>query len=297
MLVVDDHPLLTDGLVGTQVLVNTPVAAPSAQNATTARHAARQLLDGRAVVEGEIPGCDGDVAKPERQGDCDEVLSRRDHGDSAGVRRMAGDSRFRDNGRTVAVLEEAGVGLVFLQHWKSRDCQSHRPALVPADVGGVEVLDGQTLLLHVEAPQPLTRLLPTGTLRLQRTPSLQDTPATVGVVGQQAGVAVLVLLAFSHRPLLQHGMSHDEEMLLSLVQDEVRADGCVPLNGDDRVLLHFTVWPQEHLVQVPLGVSQEGDGMSRPHADGHSSETGGRAVQYGLCLDGHLAGHRAGGVV
>lgn len=36
MLVVDDHALLTGGLVGTQVLVNTPVAAPSAQNATTA---------------------------------------------------------------------------------------------------------------------------------------------------------------------------------------------------------------------------------------------------------------------
>lgn len=36
MLVVDDHPLLTGGLVGTQVLVNTPVAAPLAQNTTTA---------------------------------------------------------------------------------------------------------------------------------------------------------------------------------------------------------------------------------------------------------------------
>lgn len=36
MLVVDDHPFLTGGLVGTQVLVNTPVTAPSAQNTATA---------------------------------------------------------------------------------------------------------------------------------------------------------------------------------------------------------------------------------------------------------------------
>lgn len=36
MLVVDDHPLLTGGLVGTGMLVNAPVTAPSAQNATTA---------------------------------------------------------------------------------------------------------------------------------------------------------------------------------------------------------------------------------------------------------------------
>lgn len=63
MLVVDDHALLTGGLVGTQVLVNTPVTAPSAQNTTTARHAARQLLNSRTVIEGEVPRCDGDVAK------------------------------------------------------------------------------------------------------------------------------------------------------------------------------------------------------------------------------------------
>lgn len=36
VLVVDDHPLLTGGLVGTQVLVNTPVTAPLAQNTTAA---------------------------------------------------------------------------------------------------------------------------------------------------------------------------------------------------------------------------------------------------------------------
>ena len=50
-------------------------------------------------------------------------------------------------------------------------------------------------------------------------------------------------------------------------------------------------------MQVPLGVSQEGYGMSGPHADGHSSETGGRAVQYGLRFDGLPAGHRARGMV
>lgn len=44
-----------------------------------------------------------------------------------------------------------------------------------------------------------------------------------------------------------HVMSHDEEMLLSLVQDEVRPDGRVPLNGDDRVLLHLAIRPQKHL--------------------------------------------------
>lgn len=50
-------------------------------------------------------------------------------------------------------------------------------------------------------------------------------------------------------------------------------------------------------MQVPPGVSQEGDGVSRPHADCHGGEPGGRAVQYGLRLHGHLAGHGAGCVV
>lgn len=77
MVVVDDHPLLTGGLVGTQVLMNAPVAAPSAQNTTSAWHAARQLLYSRTIVEGEIPRCDGDVPKAQRQGDCDKVLSWR----------------------------------------------------------------------------------------------------------------------------------------------------------------------------------------------------------------------------
>lgn len=36
VLVVDDHPFLAGGLVGAQVLVNAPVAAPSAQDATAA---------------------------------------------------------------------------------------------------------------------------------------------------------------------------------------------------------------------------------------------------------------------
>lgn len=34
-------------------------------------------------------------------------------------------------------------------------------------------------------------------------PSLQDTPATVGVVGPQTELTVWMLLAFSHRSLLQ----------------------------------------------------------------------------------------------
>lgn len=50
-------------------------------------------------------------------------------------------------------------------------------------------------------------------------------------------------------------------------------------------------------MQVSLGVSKEGDRMSHPHADSHSSETGRRAVQYGLSFYSHPAGHRAGGVV
>lgn len=36
MLVVDDDTLLTGGFVGAHVLVDTPVAAPSAQHTTTA---------------------------------------------------------------------------------------------------------------------------------------------------------------------------------------------------------------------------------------------------------------------
>lgn len=50
-------------------------------------------------------------------------------------------------------------------------------------------------------------------------------------------------------------------------------------------------------MQVPPGVSQEGDGVTRPHADGHGSEAGRRAVQHGLGFHGHPAGHGAGGVV
>lgn len=52
-----------------------------------------------------------------------------------------------------------------------------------------------------------------------------------------------------------------------------------------------------YLVQVPLGVTQEGDGVSRPHADRHCGETGRRAVQYSLRFHGDPAGHGAGGVV
>lgn len=53
--------------------------------------------------------------------------------------------------------------------------QSYHPALLPADVGGTEVLDHQTLLLHVKAPEPLTWLVPTSTLRLQHTPAGKQT--------------------------------------------------------------------------------------------------------------------------
>lgn len=44
VLVVDDHPFFAGGLVGAQVLVNAPVAAPSAQDApaTTVRGGKRQ---------------------------------------------------------------------------------------------------------------------------------------------------------------------------------------------------------------------------------------------------------------
>lgn len=52
-----------------------------------------------------------------------------------------------------------------------------------------------------------------------------------------------------------------------------------------------------YLVQVPSGVAQEGDGVSRPDADGHGGEAGRRAVQYGLRFHGHPAGHGAGRVV
>lgn len=52
-----------------------------------------------------------------------------------------------------------------------------------------------------------------------------------------------------------------------------------------------------YLVQAPSGVPQEGDGVSRPHADRHGSEAGRRAVQYGLGFHGDPAGHGAGGVV
>ena len=58
-----------------------------------------------------------------------------------------------------------------------------------------------------------------------------------------------------------------------------------------------TIETAAYLVQVSSGVSQEGDGVALPHADGHRGETRGRAVQNGLRLHRHPAGHRAGGVV
>lgn len=40
------------------------------------RHAAGQLLHSGAVVEGEVPGRDGDAAEAERQSDRDRVCRR-----------------------------------------------------------------------------------------------------------------------------------------------------------------------------------------------------------------------------
>lgn len=40
------------------------------------RHAAGQLLHSSAVVEGEVPGRDGDAAEAERQSDRDRVCRR-----------------------------------------------------------------------------------------------------------------------------------------------------------------------------------------------------------------------------
>lgn len=37
------------------------------------RHAARQLLHSSAVIEGELPRCDGDITEAERQADRDKV--------------------------------------------------------------------------------------------------------------------------------------------------------------------------------------------------------------------------------
>lgn len=42
MLVVDDHTILTGGTVGTQMLLDAPVTAPPAQNATTTTAKGRQ---------------------------------------------------------------------------------------------------------------------------------------------------------------------------------------------------------------------------------------------------------------
>lgn len=50
--------------------------------------------------------------------------------------------------------------------------------------------------------------------------------------------------------VLYHGGGHDEEVFLRLIQDQVRADGCVGLDGDDGILLHLTIRAQEHLVHT-----------------------------------------------
>ena len=46
---------------------------------------------------------------------------------------------------------------------------------------------------------------------------------------------------------MYHGGGHDEEMLFSLVQYQVRANGCVLLDGDNRVFLHLAIRTEEHL--------------------------------------------------
>jgi len=52
-------------------------------------------------------------------------------------------------------------------------CETHISSLLTADVGWIEKLDGQALLLHVKAPQPLIFLIPTHTLTTQVTPDTQ----------------------------------------------------------------------------------------------------------------------------
>lgn len=47
MLVVDDHPFVAGGLVGAQVLVNAPVAAPPAQDAAAATAGAEEETERR----------------------------------------------------------------------------------------------------------------------------------------------------------------------------------------------------------------------------------------------------------
>lgn len=58
-----------------------------------------------------------------------------------------------------------------LVEWPPHLSGTHHPALVLADVGGAELLDRQTLLFHVEAPQPVSWLTAASALGLQHTPA------------------------------------------------------------------------------------------------------------------------------
>lgn len=56
MLVVDDHTILTGGTVGTQMLLDAPVTAPSAQNTTTATaRGEKRLQPGRCQQDKMTP--------------------------------------------------------------------------------------------------------------------------------------------------------------------------------------------------------------------------------------------------
>lgn len=67
------------------------------------RHAAGQLLHSGAVVEGEVPRRDGDVAEAERQSDRDEVCGQQD-GKNDSMRRR----RRRRKNQNKTVTSRAG---------------------------------------------------------------------------------------------------------------------------------------------------------------------------------------------
>lgn len=63
-----------------------------------------------------------------------------------------------------------------------KETETHHSALLPADVEGVQILNTQTLLVHVEAPQPLAWLASTTALRLKHTPAEKQEPHSVTYV-------------------------------------------------------------------------------------------------------------------
>lgn len=96
---------------------------------------------------------------------------------------------------------------------------------------------------------------PSGTMQNEKNMVIRIIPTTDCFNGKQRiqdrneGVLIISLLLYTGRlcVCVYHVLGHDEEMLLFLVQDEVWADGCVLLYGDDRVLFNLTIGPQEHL--------------------------------------------------